>query len=155
MIEFKTEIQIKRPTDDVFRFIADFENTPKWNYFVTSVKKLSTGPVGLGTKFHQVRKTDQQEYEVIAFEPPSVIEIKTTGGSVPSFRIRYHFKPVSGGTHVRDSWVLETQHNALIERLGAIRIRTAVIENLGKLKQLLETGTAQLQDGPISKFPIF
>jgi len=155
VIEFTTDIQIKRSTDDVFRFIADFENTPKWNYFVTSVNKLSTGPVGVGTKFHQVRKTDQQEYEVIAFEPPRAIEIQTTAGSVPAFRIRYQFKPVSGGTHVRDDWVLETQHNVLIERLGATRIRTAVIENLGKLKELLETGTARLQDGQISRLPTF
>ena len=106
MIDFKTDIQIERSTDDVFRFIADFENTPKWNFFVTSVKRLSTGPVGLGTKFHQVRKTDQQEYEVIAFEPPRSVEIQTTAGSEPAFRIRYQFKPISGGTHVRDDWVL-------------------------------------------------
>lgn len=153
MIEFTTHIDIERPAREVFDFVANFENTPKWNYFVIDVNKRSTGPIGVGTVFHQTRKTDQQAYQITALDPGRSIEIKTTPGSTPSFTMRYDFEATDAGTRLSDNWQLESGHHALLERLGARRIRAAVSENLGKLKELLETGTTRLQDGRISKAP--
>lgn len=153
MIQFTTHVDIDRPPPEVFDFVVDFENTPKWNYFVIDVKKQSADPIGVGTVFHQVRKTDQQDYQVTGLDTGRLIEVKTTPGSLPSFTIRYQFDPMHAGTRLTDHWQLDSGHNALLERLGARRIRAAVTENLGKLKELLETGTTQLQDGRISKVP--
>ena len=44
MIEFETMIRINRPIAEVFAFLSDFENIPKWNYYVLEVRKLSRGP---------------------------------------------------------------------------------------------------------------
>jgi len=62
MIEVTNEVEIRLTPEVVFEFIANFENAPKWNYFVTDVKKRSSGPIGVGTVFDQTRKTDRQSY---------------------------------------------------------------------------------------------
>ena len=32
MLEFENTVYIDRPVDEVFAFLSDFENIPKWNY---------------------------------------------------------------------------------------------------------------------------
>lgn len=59
MLEFENTIRIDRPVDEVFAFLPDFENIPKWNYYVLEVRQLSESPIGIGTTYHQVRKTDE------------------------------------------------------------------------------------------------
>ena len=33
MTRFRNTVTIDRPIDEVFRFVANFENMSKWNYF--------------------------------------------------------------------------------------------------------------------------
>ena len=147
MIEFTNQVTIDRPIDEVFGFVADLENVPKWNYYVLDVSKTSGGPLGVGATFHQVRKTDEQDFRVVAYQPDRQVTIQTIPPSTPEFEMRFTFEPAGDGTRVTDEWKLDTGRNALIERLGARRIQAAALENLGKLKELLETGRTRLQDG--------
>jgi uncharacterized membrane protein len=147
MIEFENQILINRPVDEVFDFLSDFTNVPKWNYYVLSVEKTSDGDVGPGTRYHQIRKTDEQTFTVIEHEPGKRVTVKTLPGSKPAFEMRFTFLPEGEGTRLIDTWFLETGRPELIERLTAGRVKLAVMENLQKLKQLLETGVVRLQDG--------
>jgi uncharacterized membrane protein len=54
MIVYKGEIVINRPVAEVFDFATTFENLPLWSD-VTTVKRLSNGPVGLGTRWARGR----------------------------------------------------------------------------------------------------
>jgi len=56
-------------------------------------------------------------------------------------------EPVAHGTRLIDEMSLCTVYPGILERLVVGRIRQAVAENLGKLKELLEHGQTQLQDG--------
>jgi hypothetical protein len=147
MIEFTTHVDIHRAPGEVFALVLDFEDAPKWNYFVTDVKKQSSGPVGMGTVFHQSRKTDQQDYRITGLDPGRSVEVTTTPGSSPAFTRRFELEATPFGTRLHDHWQLQTGNNALLERAATRQIRAAVTENLGKLKELLETGTTRLQDG--------
>ena len=150
MIEFTNTVEIRRIHEEVFGFIADFENMPKWNYFVTDVTKRSGGPIGVGTVFDQTRKTDGQSYQITELIPGQRVEVTTTPGSTLAFMMRFDFEPTPDGTRITDHWDLQSGHNPLVELLGERRIKAAVAENLGKLKQLLETGATTLQDGRAS-----
>lgn len=150
MIHFDLAIDVERPSEDVFSFVADFRNMPRWNYFVTRVDKLTDGPIGVGTRFHQIRKSDQQDYEITRLEPDRTVEITTSPSSSPALTMRFELARIPGGTRLTDTWTLATGHPRPLEQLGARRVRAAVSDNLAKLKQLLETGTAQLQDGRVS-----
>jgi uncharacterized membrane protein len=147
VIEFETSIRIERPLPDVFAFVADLENVPKWNYFVVDVSKTSDGPLGVGTTYHQRRKTDSQELRVVAFDPDRSVTIETIPPSKPEFRRTMVFSEESGVTLLVDRWKLDTGHPGLLQKLARGRIRSAVRGNLLKLKELLETGRTTLQDG--------
>ena len=147
MPEFENTIRIERPVDEVFAFLSDFENIPKWNYYVLEVRQLSANPIGVGTTYHQIRKTDQQDFQIIEFEPNHSVAIKTLPQSSPDLEMRFTLYEEGNTTRVRDEWTLNTGRPAFFERLAGGRIKSAVAENLAKLKELLEEGQVVLQDG--------
>jgi uncharacterized membrane protein len=147
VLEFENTIHFDRPVDEVFAFLSDFENIPKWNYYVLEVRQLSESPIGVGTTYHQVRKSDQQDFRIIEFEPNHTVAVKTLPQSSPSFERKFTLYEEGDTTHLRDEWKLDTGRPAVLERLARGRVKAAVAENLAKLKELLEEGRVILQDG--------
>jgi uncharacterized membrane protein len=147
VLEFENTIAIERPIDEVFAFLSDFENIPKWNYYVREVRQLSESPIGIGTTYHQLRKSDQQDFRIIEFEPNHTVALKTVPQSSPSFERRFTLYEEGDTTRIRDQWKLDTGRPALLERLARGRVKSAVSENLSKLKELLQEGRVVLQDG--------
>lgn len=145
-MKFQNVIEIQGATNDVFEFVADMRNMPKWNYFVMGVTQENGDGPKLGAP-HQTRKTDRQRYEIIRYEPEKSLTIKTIPGSSPMFERHLRFEAVANGTRLIDEMSLCTGYPKMLERLVVGRIRRAVAENLGKLKELLEHGQTQLQDG--------
>jgi carbon monoxide dehydrogenase subunit G len=139
MIEFENTITINRPVGEVFEFVADPQNFPRWNYFVLTVSKLSDGPIGIRTAYHQVR--------IIEFERNRRMALKTSPHSTPQLEMQFTFHEQAGATRLLDVWKLDTGLPTPLEWLGARRVRPAVAENLAKLKRLLEEGQVVLQDG--------
>lgn len=147
MLKFENTIRIDRPINEVFTFLSDFENIPKWNYFVREVTRVSKGSVGIGTIYHQIRETDEQDFRVTEFETNHKLAVKTLPQSSPQFERRFTLEREGNITHIIDEWELDTGKPALIEKLAAGKVKSAVAENLSKLKSLLETGGVVLQDG--------
>ena len=147
MLEFENIIRVDRPVGEVFAFLSDFANIPKWNYFVLEVRQLSESPIGIGTSYHQVRKTDEQDFRIIEFEPDHIVTVRTLPQSSPRFERRLTLYEEGDTTHIRDEWKLDTGKPALLERLAHRRVKSAVAENLVKLKELLEERRVVLQDG--------
>ncbi|HEX6283057.1 MAG TPA: SRPBCC family protein [Nitrososphaera sp.] len=151
MLHFKNKLEINPPIDDIFLFISNFQNMPKWNYFVLEVTKLSEGSIGLNTTFRQVRKTDTHEYKITEFEPNRRVTIET----FPPYSklvMRFTFEQENNHTILTDEWELDTSKPALVEKLAGGNVKSVVAENLQKLKQLLETGKVTLQDGRTATF---
>ncbi|MGH9878561.1 MAG: SRPBCC family protein, partial [Nitrososphaerales archaeon] len=141
MLEFKNKVEIGRPIAEVFRFLSNFENMSKWNHFVVQVRKMSDGPVGINTTFKQTRKTDVQQYKIIEYEPNERVTIETLPPSVKlTMRFTFQASDSGDGTVVIDEWKFDTGIPALFARIGFTNAKSAVAENLEKLKQLLETG---------------
>lgn len=147
MIQFENTIRVDRPIDEVFAFLSDPENFPKWNYYVLDVRKLSNGPIGVGTIYHLLRKTDEQDLRIIEFNYNHRMALTTLPGSFPSLEMTFTLDQEGNATRIRDEWRLESGWPAPLEWLGAGRIKSAVAENLTKLKDLLEQGHVILQDG--------
>jgi len=147
MLEIENTIRVERPISEVFEFLADLENIPKWNYYVLNVRKLSDGPIGIGTTYHQVRKTDEQDLRITELEQNHRLTVKTSSQSIPGLEMRFILYEEGKSTHIRDEWKLDTGLPVLLERLGARRVKSAVAENLAKLKELLEERQVILQDG--------
>jgi uncharacterized membrane protein len=147
VLEFENTIRIERPVDEVSAFLSDFENIPKWNYYVLEVRQLSENPIGVGTAYYQIRKTDEQDCQIIEFEPNHTVAVKTLPHSSPSFERKFTLVEEGDTTRLRDEWKLDTGRPAVLERLAHGRVKSAVAENLAKLKELLEEDRVVLQDG--------
>ncbi len=150
MARFSNRIMIACPVNEVFRFVADFENMPKWNYYVVQVTRITPGPVGIGTTFKQLRKTDSQQYRIIAFEPNRKVTVEASRSAL-ELVMSFTFEPTDGMTNLTDEWELNGGLFGLFGSLATGQIKSAVAENLTKLKQLLETGTVRLQDGRVER----
>ena len=73
MPAFENTVTIQRPAEDVFAFLADFENIPKWNYAIEQTSKISAGPAGVGTRYRQTRTIPSrgvEDFEITAFRRP-------------------------------------------------------------------------------------
>jgi uncharacterized membrane protein len=142
-MRFTNVVEIRRPAEEVFAYLADFENVPRWNYAIESTTKVSEGPVGVGTIFRQVRSLpsrSEESLEVIAFDPNRRVAIKGTIGPFAS-ELDYRIDPIEGGTRVTNQVELRPKGVlGLVGRLAPSRIKEAVAKNLGGLKRLLEAG---------------
>ena len=57
MVEVKGEITIARPVDEVFDFVANEENEPRYNPHMRLAEKISEGATGPGTRFRTELRT--------------------------------------------------------------------------------------------------
>ena len=143
-VVFDNEIIIRRPINEVYAFLSDFENMPKWNYYLVSLTKTSTGDIGVGTTFHKIRKNDSQHYRITELNYPDTIAIETLP---PERKLLMRFKLINMGqqTSIIDTWHIAAPF--LIAPFIKPFVKKAVASNLAKLKTLLEDGEVVLQDG--------
>jgi uncharacterized protein YndB with AHSA1/START domain len=141
MATFENTVMIGRPIEEVFGFLADFENLPRWNYAIVETHKVSQGPVGVGTIYQQVRSVpsrSEEHFEVTAYNPPRQLELRGQLGRFPS-HLSYALDAVPEGTRITNAVELELRGpGRLLGRVAVPRIRDAVAANLQKLKDLLE-----------------
>jgi hypothetical protein len=75
--EFSGSAVIDRPITEVFEFLADGTNDPKFSPRVQQIRKATDGPVGVGTVFDSTVKDagmkTGRSFELITFEPPRKI----------------------------------------------------------------------------------
>ena len=55
MDSFQNIVTIARTADEVFAFLADLRNIPKWNYAIARTVQTSPGPAGVGATYRQTR----------------------------------------------------------------------------------------------------
>jgi hypothetical protein len=75
--EFSGSAVIERPISEVFAFLADGTNDPKFSPRVLEMRKATEGPVGVGTVFESKVKdagmTTSRNFELTTFEEPTKI----------------------------------------------------------------------------------
>jgi carbon monoxide dehydrogenase subunit G len=74
---FSGTTTINKPIDEVFAFLADGTNDPKFSPRVQEIKKTTDGPVGVDTVFASKVKdagmTTSREFKLTEFEQPTKI----------------------------------------------------------------------------------
>lgn len=81
MKEAERSAEIARPADEVFAFLANLENLPRWQSGVVRAEMTSPDPVGVGsTAVVERRMFGQQitaDLRVTAYEPPRRVALET------------------------------------------------------------------------------
>lgn len=101
MIRFETSVRIERPVDEVFAYVSDPENFPRWNSAVQTVRKTSSGEDPVGSTYAMTRQLPsgqaENDLEITAYERPREFAIRTLSGPTP-FAYQYAFSPSEEGT---------------------------------------------------------
>jgi len=142
MQAFQNTITITRDPGEVFAFLADLRNIPKWNYAIERTQPTAPGPPGVGATYRQTRtlpRRSEESLEITVFEPPSRIVI--TGQLGPFHATTsYLLEPAAGGTRLANDVELSPVSALLrpVAPLATASIKAAVARNLSTLKELLE-----------------
>ena len=140
------DVEIDRSASDVFDYLANGENMPRWMTQFLLVEKVTQGPVGPGTEFryYDTRDTDST-FEWSVYRPTGHLAwhgeaVRTMpGGSVEPEGF-YDLSEHDGRTHVEMH--LRPQLHGLAKLMGPMisrRMRKSGSEDIRNLKADLES----------------
>jgi uncharacterized protein YndB with AHSA1/START domain len=103
--DFRGTAVIDRPPDEVFDFLADGTNDPKFSPRVVEIEQVTDGPVRAGTVFRSTVKDagmkTQREFEITEFERPSRIRWAERSKNLVTAKAGgYDLEPAEGGTRL-------------------------------------------------------
>jgi hypothetical protein len=157
MPRFQREIVINRPAEEVFDFVTDARNEPRYNPRIVNVEKRTPGPVGRGTHFVLVSNAMGQrtavEYEITVYERPRRMTSRTIRG-LPLMDVESTetFIPVRGGTRMRWVWEVKGRGAAgrLITPVLARMLGSRLEKAFANIKRVLEVeASATRMDDPV------
>jgi uncharacterized protein YndB with AHSA1/START domain len=143
---FQLAIDIRRPSADVFAFIAEPQNMPRWYEAVQQVIKTTASPTGVGSRYEIVRSLPNgpahNNVEVVEYTPNHLVTIESRSGPTP-FHYRYRVEPSQQDTTLTlDGSITSAGLPGPGGHLGGIAtqlFKHGMKQNLHQLKQILES----------------
>ncbi|NNE11240.1 MAG: hypothetical protein HKN41_03230 [Ilumatobacter sp.] len=143
MVKFVQTVQVQRPVDEVFASWADLERSPEWAAPVLERRKLTDGPVAVGTRFLARDRFPGREVE---------FELEITALETDQHMAAEWFEPMGGGwdaTFVEAEGGCRVTLEASMEPTGVMKMLSPIVapwarrqmrKDLDSFKQLLESG---------------
>ena len=130
MARVEREIIIERPVEEVFDFVDDEGNEPRYNPRMVHAEQISSGPIGVGTKFQTELRTMgwtmPMTVKFTGFERPRRLESNTTSPMMET-EGALRFDPVPGGTRMRWWWDVRPR--------GVLRLMSPLVGVLGRRQE--------------------
>jgi hypothetical protein len=143
MAKITGEIIIDRPVGQVYDFVADETNEPKYNPDLLRSEKVTDGPIGVGTRFAaqhaSVGHPVDMIVEVTGYDRPRRFASRTTMGWA-EVRGELTFDAAETGTRMRWAWDVQPK--------GLARVLTPVVVIVGRRQeQAVWTGLKRHLEG--------
>ncbi len=146
LMNTKSSIVIDKPIDEVFAYVSNVENMPRWVSGVRRArlvsKKLKAG-ARFTTEYAEGWRNARIDFSVVEFDPPRRFVAKSERGpfSFP-FRGTFEFRSVPDGTEVTTD--IDTGDESLANRLADIFlgpiVRRGIHRRLQEELQALRAG---------------
>jgi uncharacterized protein YndB with AHSA1/START domain len=131
MIDVTVSTTIGRPVDEVFNFVADMTNEPRWHTDIVDATQVTEGDVALGTRyrvrFRSSMGPPEGIVEVAEFDPLRRFASRSDLGNMAP-TVSHDFEPVDGGTHVT--------RRVRIEMSGAMRLTAPLMRMMVRRRNL-------------------
>jgi len=144
-MRMSAEREISRPAEDVFAFVSDSSNNPRWQKGQQSCQWTSAPPIGVGSTYEQrarfLGRTLLNKFEVIEYDSGRSITIRSVEGSFP-IEVRRSVEPI-GPDRTRMRAEISGEPTGLFRLAGPLVQRFAqrsVDADYDRLKSLLEEG---------------
>jgi carbon monoxide dehydrogenase subunit G len=141
---FEGTTVVDRPIEEVFAFLADGTNDPKFSPRVQEIAKTTDGPPGVGTVFESTVKdagmTTKRQFELTAFDAPTRIRwVERSKNMVSVSEGGYDLAPEADGTRVTIHQVLEGHGVGKLIAPLALRLARKDADALaGRIKRAVE-----------------
>jgi len=141
-------IHIDRPAVEVFAFVADAENNPRWRSYVVETTWLDDGPMRVGRRGRQVSKILGRPMTLVAeiaeWDPPRHVAWRAVAGFA-TVRTDCTVEPEAGGCRLTISAEGEFKSRVmrLLSPLALAVARRQAEGDVRKLKAALESRTEQ------------
>jgi uncharacterized protein YndB with AHSA1/START domain len=152
VIHLEKSTIVRRPSHEVFAFVADQTNAPRWQSGIVEVRRLTDGPPGVGSRHTFTRSlmgrrmTGENEY--VAFEPGERVEFRTTSG--PRLLASYAVTAIPEGTRLTATMDVDFSGiMSVAEPLVARALSRDVVANLARLTSILEPSPAAAPANPL------
>ena len=136
-------IEINRPLEEVFDYVAEVGNFPEWTAHTLEVRKDTPSIPQQGDRFtvaiKSVGRRFETPYERTSYEPKRRYTDRAVGGPIPNQRWDYTFQEVPGGTRLTQA--VEAEGGGflkLLEPLQKRAVKRQPRKDLQTLKDLLE-----------------
>jgi Uncharacterized conserved protein len=148
MASFEINLVINRPIEEVFAFISNPENQPRWRAATLEITRTSSEPLDVGSvvkgRFTFLGRPFEGNLEIIALEPHRSYTARMVEGPFP-LEARYTLKPAGSGTQL--TLVIEGEPGGffkLAEPLVVSLAKRSYESDLHNLKDMLEAQAIQV-----------
>ncbi len=87
MIHTTTTIHVARPPAEVFVYVSDFENNPRWQGGMVEARFVTDPPLRIGSRYEQVARFLGRDivstFEVVELEPGRLVKATTVESTFP------------------------------------------------------------------------
>jgi len=104
MTRLHEEIEVARPIEEAFDYVADFAKCAEWDPGIAEGRRVGEGPIGVGSRFEVVADFNGRRmpltYEITEFERPRRVVLAGEGSTFRGLdEIGFAAAP-SGGTRI-------------------------------------------------------
>jgi uncharacterized membrane protein len=138
-------VDIDRPAEDIFAFVSNFENNPRWQQGMRSCTWTSPPPHGEGSTYdqtaHFLGKDVVSKFRVVEYEPDRRVKITSTAGPFPITETRVVAPRDADRATV--TAIVEGDASGFFRVAAPILpllVRRSVRADYARLKRLLEDG---------------
>jgi uncharacterized membrane protein len=134
-------VTVERPIEEVFAFLADAENDPRWRSAVLDIARVEGD--GVGARYRQGVKGPMgrrvpADFEISEYAPPRAIGFRGTAGPVRPDG-RYELEPVDGGTRVRFSLSFQPRGVARLMSPSVARAMRGEVQAIERLPEAMSS----------------
>lgn len=144
MVRVEHEVVVNRPVEEVFDYLTNIEALGEWQSSVVDARRVTDGPVRIGTRFiesrHVMGRSIESTVEVAEHAVPDRFTVRVLDGPV-RFTVTHVFERLDGSTRLTVH--AEGEPHGLAARLAgpmiAQRAKREFETDFDRLKQLLES----------------
>ena len=143
-------VVIDKPVEQVWNFLTDFQNTPKWDIGVLETRQTSEGSAGLGTTFQNtgpfLGRNSVREYKVTEYEPDRKVTVQliTPVMFIRQAEVSYTFERAENRTKLTFTGGIE--FSGLFKIIQPLLLQRAKRDGQGDLENLKRLMEVQTDD---------
>jgi len=138
-MRFTVTVEIARPPEEVFDYLADPSNLPTWQESAVEAR-LEGGRVV--ERRRMLGREIESTMEISENEPPRLLTLRTVEGPIP-LEVRHELSPSRGGTRL--DVAIEGEGGGMLGLARKMAVRAAERQFKGdfeRLKRVLEDGVS-------------